>query len=80
MQSMSLTRLRSNLYKVVDEIIETGIPVEIERNGRKLKIVLEEKKSKLANLTPHDCIVGDPEDLVSLSVCEMDARFIRQTA
>ena len=49
MSSISLTALRSQLFKIVDRIIETGMPVEIERKGHKLKIVLEEKKSKFKN-------------------------------
>lgn len=70
MAPMSLTALRNKLFKVVDEIIKTGIPAEIERNGYRLLIVLEEKKSKLDNLKPHDCIVGNPDDLVNLKVTE----------
>lgn len=70
MDAMSLTALRNKLFKVVDEVIKTGIPAEIERNGHRLKIVLEEKKSKLDNLKPHDCIVGDPNDLIHLKVAE----------
>ncbi len=70
MQTMSITTLRSQLYKVVDKVIETGLPVEIERNGRKLSIVLQQKHSKLDNLTPHDCIIGDPEDLIDLPTCQ----------
>jgi len=70
MAPMSLTALRNQLFKVVDEVIKTGIPAEIERNGHRLKIVLEEKKSKLDNLKPHDCIIGNPDDLVDLKVAE----------
>ena len=70
MGPMSLTALRNKLFKVVDQVIKTGIPAVIERNSHRLKIVLEEKKSKLDNLEPHDCIVGDPEDLVKLKVAE----------
>jgi CO dehydrogenase/acetyl-CoA synthase alpha subunit len=70
MDPMSLTALRNKLFKVADEVIRTGIPAVIERNGHRLKIVLEEKKSKLDNLKPHDCIVGDPDDLVKLKVAE----------
>ncbi|MBW1692379.1 MAG: type II toxin-antitoxin system Phd/YefM family antitoxin [Deltaproteobacteria bacterium] len=70
MGSISLTALRSNLFKIVDEIIKTGNPVEIERNGHRLKIILEEKRSKLDNLKPHDCIVGDPNDLIQITVGE----------
>jgi len=70
MRSISLTALRSNLFKIVDDIIKTGNPVEIERNGHRLKIILEEKRRKLDNLKPHDCIVGDPDDLLQIKVGE----------
>ncbi len=66
--SMSLTALRQQLFKVVDQVIATGIPVEVNRKGHILKIVLVEKKSKLANLVKHDCIVGDPDELIDLSL------------
>ena len=64
--SMSITALRKKLFKVIDQVIETGIPAEIERKGHIVKIVPGEKKSKLSNLKKHACIVGDPESLVDL--------------
>jgi len=67
---MSLTALRQQLFKVVDQVIATGIPIEIKRNGHIVKIVLDDRKSKLGNLLKHDCIVGDPEELVNLSTQE----------
>ncbi len=70
MRPITLTALRNNLFKIVDQVIQTGNPVVLERKGQRLKIVLEEKKSKLDNLKPHDCIKGDPEDLVQLKVGE----------
>jgi len=70
MAAMTLTALRNQLFKVVDQIIKTGIPVDIERKGHNLKIVLIEKKSKLDNLKPHNCIEGDPDDLADLKVAE----------
>jgi hypothetical protein len=70
MRPISLTALRSNLFKIVDQVIETGNAVELERNGHRLKIVLEAKKSKLENLKPHDCIVGNPDELIDLKVAE----------
>ncbi len=72
MAPISLTALRNKLFKVVDEVIQTGIPAEIDRNGHRLKIVLEDKKSKLNNLKPHDCIVGDPDELIQLEVATWD--------
>ncbi len=70
--SMSLTALRQQLFKVVDQVIATGVPAEINRKGYIVKIVLDTKKSKLENLVSHDCIVGDPEELVNLSLHEWD--------
>jgi hypothetical protein len=70
MRPISLTALRSNLFKIVDEVIETGNPVELERKGHRLKIVIEAQKSKLENLKSHDCIVGNPDELVDLKVAE----------
>jgi hypothetical protein len=70
MRPISLTALRNNLFKIVDQVIQTGNPVFLERKGHNLKIVLDEKKSKLENLNSRDCIVGDPDDLVQLKVAE----------
>ncbi len=66
MSQISLTTLRQQLFKVVDRIIKTGVPVEISRRGHKLRIVPVAKASKLARLTPHKATVGNPEDLVEL--------------
>ncbi len=61
------TELRANLYQLLDEVLETGIPLEIERNGRRLRIVADPPTSKLDRLVPHpDFVNGDPEDLVEI--------------
>ena len=64
---LSATRLRQNLYSILDQVLETGIPVVIERKGCRLKIVPEKPISKLDRLEPHDTINGDPEDIISLN-------------
>lgn len=65
---VSITKLRENLYKIIDQVIETGIAVEIERKGVKLKIVPQKKISKLENLKKHpDTINGDPNDLIHIN-------------
>ena len=70
-QPMSLSALRNQLFKIVDEAIRTGVPVEIERKGRRLRIV-PETKSKLDNLKHHPCIIGDPEDLINVKASEWE--------
>ena len=63
----SATKLRANLYQVLDSVLATGIPVEIERNGKLLKIIAAEPLDKLRNLKPHlDYLACDPEELVHL--------------
>lgn len=62
----SATRLRQNLYAILDGVLENGQPVEIERNGRILRIVPEDRTSIWERLEPHRVVTGDPEDLVSL--------------
>lgn len=68
---ISITKLRADLYKIVDQVIETGLPVEIERHGKKVQIIAINKKSKLANLQAHPgTIIGDPEDVVHMDWSE----------
>lgn len=65
--SVTVTELRANLYRLIDEVIETGVPLTIERNGHKVVIQRSPVESKLANLVSRpDVIKGDPEDLVHL--------------
>jgi len=64
---ITASRLRANIYRLLDQVLETGLPVEIERRGRRLKIVLAQPRSKLDNLEAHpDFVVGDPEELVHI--------------
>lgn len=64
--TISASVLRQNIYKTLDRILETGIPVEIERKSRRLRIVPIEKKSKLSNLKRRNSINGDPESIVHI--------------
>lgn len=65
--AVSPSELRANIYRLLDEILETGTPLEIERKGRRLRIVPDEPVSKLSRLVPHPgYIVGDPDDLVEI--------------
>ncbi len=66
---LTASQLRQNIYRILDEVIETGRPVEIERKGTIVKIEMERqhKKSIFETLTPHPgSIVGDLEDLVHI--------------
>lgn len=63
---LSASKLRQDIYRILDEVAETGIPVEIERRGKTLKIIVEKPPSKLDRLIRRDHIVGDPEDIVHM--------------
>jgi len=63
----SITALRADLYRLLDQILETGVPIEVERNGRRLRIVPVESTSRLDRIRPlPGLIVGDPEDIVHM--------------
>jgi prevent-host-death family protein len=60
--------LSNNIECLLDEVLQTGIPIEINKNGKRLKIVLADQKDKLENLNlKPDAIQGNPDDLVNIS-------------
>lgn len=70
--SLSLTALRPHLFGCVDEVIKTGVPLEIKRKGHIVKIIVEKPKSKWGNVVKRDGLVGDPEDFVDLHMSHWD--------
>lgn len=66
--ALTASKLRENIYKILDQVLETGVPVEIVRGRRRLRIVpADQEGGKLARLTARPkALVGDPEDLVHL--------------
>ena len=61
------TQLRRDLYRILDRVLRTGTPVEIDRDGQLLRIVPVERPSILDRLTPHPgTILVDPEELVEI--------------
>ncbi|MGK2957530.1 MAG: type II toxin-antitoxin system Phd/YefM family antitoxin [Acidimicrobiales bacterium] len=67
---LTASKLRENVYRILDEVLATGTPVEIERNGQLLRIV--PISASLGSLNAPgwverpDVITGDIEDLVHL--------------
>ncbi len=67
MKTVTPTELRTNIYKILDEINKSGIPVEINKGGKKLKIIPVEKPDKISNLKKRpNFIKGNPDDLVNI--------------
>jgi hypothetical protein len=64
--TVTVSGLRQNIYRLLDRVIETGQPLEVKRGDRLLKIVVDKPPSKLARLTTHKCVRGNPEDIVHL--------------
>jgi prevent-host-death family protein len=68
MKTVTPTELRANIYKLLEEVLETGVPLEINKGNKRLRIVPVEQANKLQNLVSRpDVIHGDPEDLVNIS-------------
>ena len=64
---MTASELRANIYRLLDQVIETGVPLEIERKGQVLQVVLKETPSRLDRLVRRDDFIkGDPDDIVDM--------------
>ena len=65
--SITASELRSNIYRLIDQVLETGVPLEISRKGRIVKLVPGEQRSKLSRLVQRTSYIdADPDDLVHL--------------
>jgi hypothetical protein len=58
------SRLRQNIYRIFDQVLATGVPVDVERNGRRLRIIAVDPPGKLGRLHERDYLRGDPDELV----------------
>jgi len=66
---LTASRLRANIYRILDHVAETGIPVEITRGKRRLKIVPADEAvpARIDRLKARPkALVGDPETIVHL--------------
>ncbi len=65
---LNATDLRANLYRVLDEVLETGRPQEVVRGQRTLLIVpAGQKRRRLEDLPRRKGYIGSADDLVSVS-------------
>ena len=63
---VTASKLRSDIYNILDETLKTGVPVEVVRKGRILKIVPEAKPDKLSRLKKRNYFVGDSDDVLRI--------------
>ena len=65
--NITASTLRGNIYKILDQVIDTGDVLRVERKNGVVEIApVKVNKGKLDNLTKHDCIVGNPDSIVHL--------------
>ncbi|MEJ7669386.1 MAG: hypothetical protein WKH97_11745 [Casimicrobiaceae bacterium] len=66
MEKLTLTTLRHRLFAVADRVLETGVPVAIERRGKTLLLSAQAARSKLARLKRRKLVKGAAESLVKV--------------
>lgn len=59
------TELRRDLYRLLDEVLDSGLPLSIHRRGRVLRLVPDSPSTSLLDRIDGnaDALVGDPDDL-----------------
>ena len=63
---ITASKLRENIYRILDEAVRTGAPVEVIRKGAVLRIVPEKRVSKLSKLKKRKGFHGDPDDVIGM--------------
>jgi len=64
---MTASALRRDIYRILDRVLESGEPVIIERNGRRVRISAEDVPSRLDALVRRpEVVVGNSDDFVHL--------------
>ena len=66
-QQSSDSNIQRNILRLLDQVVKTGVPAEIERKGKRLLISPAKKHRTLDCLEEHpDFILGNPDDLVHI--------------
>jgi hypothetical protein len=67
MMAITASHLRADVYRLLDEVLETGQPLEIDRKGKTLVIAAKEERPLWDRLPRQGAfIVGDPDDLIHI--------------
>ncbi|HYM09694.1 MAG TPA: type II toxin-antitoxin system Phd/YefM family antitoxin [Bryobacterales bacterium] len=64
--TVTASQLRGNIYRILDTVLETGVPVEVRRKGKLIRIVPEQKTSRLSRLQKRPYPLRDPQSIVHL--------------
>jgi antitoxin (DNA-binding transcriptional repressor) of toxin-antitoxin stability system len=64
---VTATKLRENLYRILDRVAQTGETVEIARGDKVLKIAVVSPRKKMKRLVSRkNYLKGDPYEIVHL--------------
>ncbi len=63
---ITASKLRENIYSVLDEVLRTGRVVEIVRRGQTIRLVPPRKRSKLSRLKKRPCFLCDPQEIIEM--------------
>lgn len=65
--SITASALRADVYRLLDKVLDSGRPLEIERKGRIVVIAPKQARSIWERLPRREgAIVGDPDELVHM--------------
>jgi len=64
---ITTSKLRADIYRILDAAIETGVPVEVVHKGVVLRIVRGKRASKLARLEKRAGFHGDADDVIGMN-------------
>ena len=63
---VTASKLRQNIYKLLDRVLETGEPLEIMRKGALLQIVPLKRKQKIKKLKRREIMACEPDSIVHM--------------
>ncbi len=63
---VTASKLRENIYRILDDALANGTVVEVIRKGKVLRIVPQQPVSKLARLKKRTGFRGDPDDILQM--------------
>lgn len=67
-KAMTATELRKDIYRVLDDVLETGVPQEVTRGARTLMIVpAGGRRLRLKDLPRREALSCSPDELVETS-------------
>lgn len=69
---VTASQLRADVYRLLDRVLESGEPLEIERGGRVLRIVGPTAGPSWVDRLPRrdGALVGDPDEFVHLDASD----------